>query len=200
MEKVLLATNNQGKARELSSLIGGEAWEFTTPAREGINLEVEETGNTLEQNAILKAKAFALASNLIALADDSGLEVDALDGAPGIFSARYAGPEVSDKERNDYLLSKLAGVPWEKRQARFRCVIAIVSNDDEPVLCNGECPGMITFEAMGENGFGYDPVFWLPELGKTMAELPLEIKNEISHRGKAARQAQSYLAARLRNK
>ncbi len=199
LEKVLLATNNKGKARELSSLIGGEAWEFTTPAREGINLEVEETGNTFEQNAILKATAFAHASNLIALADDSGLEVDALDGAPGVFSARYAGPQASDKERNDYLISRLDGVPWEKRQARFRCVIAIVSNDDEPVLCNGECTGIIAFEPQGDNGFGYDPIFWLPEFGKTMAELPLEKKNEISHRGKAARQAQLHLAARLKS-
>ncbi len=199
MQKVLLATNNQGKARELSSLIRGETWEFTTPAREGINLEVEETGKTFEQNAILKAKAFAHSSNFITLADDSGLEVDALDGAPGIFSARYAGREASDKERIDYLLSKLVGIPWEKRQARFRCVIAIVSNDDEPVLCNGECPGIIAFEPRGKNGFGYDPVFWLPELGKTMAELPPEKKNEISHRGKAARQAQLHLAARLKS-
>ena len=199
LEKVLLATNNQGKARELSSLIGGEAWEFTTPARERINLEVEETGNTFEQNAILKATAFAHASNLIALADDSGLEVDALDGAPGVFSARYAGSQASDKERNDYLISRLDGVPWEKRQARFRCVIAIVSNDDEAVLCKGECPGIIAFEPKGDNGFGYDPIFWLPEFGKTMAEITLEKKNEISHRGKAARQAQLHLAACLRS-
>lgn len=197
MEKVLLATKNQGKARELSLLIGSPNWEFTTPAQEGIELEVEETGNTFEENAIIKARAFARASNFMALADDSGLEVDALDGAPGVFSARYAGPRASDKERNDYLLSKLAGVPWEERRARFRCVIAIACDDEEPVLCEGECLGMIALEPKGENGFGYDPVFWLPEFGRTMAELPLGKKNEISHRGRAARLARLHLAARL---
>ncbi len=193
MEKVLLATNNQGKARELSSLILGETWEFTTPAEQGIDLQVEETGTTFEQNAVLKAKAFAKASNLITLADDSGLEVDALDGAPGVLSARYAGPDATDMERNRYLLSRLADIPQEKRQARFRCVIAIALSEGEIVMCKGECPGVITFESKGENGFGYDPVFYLPEFNKTMAELTMEQKNEISHRGKAARQAQFYL-------
>jgi XTP/dITP diphosphohydrolase len=193
LKKVLLATNNQGKARELGSLIMGETWEFITPAEQGINLEVEETGTTFEQNAVLKAKAFAKASNLITLADDSGLEVDALDGAPGVLSARYAGPDATDQERNDYLLSKLADAPFEKRQARFRCVIAIAFPNGEMVMCKGECPGIITFEPKGENGFGYDPIFYLPEFEKTMAELTMDRKNEISHRGKAARQAQFYL-------
>jgi len=171
----------------------GERWRFTTPAEEGINLDVEETGTTFEQNAVLKAKAFAKASNLIALADDSGLEVDALDGAPGVLSARYAGPDATDTERNRYLLSRLADIPWEKRQARFRCVIAIAFPNGEMVMCKGECPGIIAFEPKGENGFGYDPIFYLPESDKTMAELDMVRKNEISHRGKAARQAQFYL-------
>lgn len=193
LQTVLLATNNQGKARELSSLIAGEAWRFTTLAEQGIELEVEETGITFEQNAVLKAKAFAKASNVITLADDSGLEVDALNGAPGVYSARYAGPEATDDDRNRHLLSELSGVPKEKRQARFRCVIAIAFPDGEMVMCKGECPGVITHEPRGGNGFGYDPIFYLPEFDKTMAELTMEQKNEVSHRGKAARQAQFYL-------
>ncbi len=193
MEKVLLATSNQGKLRELNELIFGSEWEFTTPADLGINLDVEETGITFEHNAVLKARTFAKASNLITLADDSGLEVDALDGAPGVLSARYAGPQASPVQRNDYLLSKLMGIPQEKRQARFRCVIAIVFPNGEMVMCKGDCPGIIAFEPKGENGFGYDPIFYLPDFDKTMAELSSEQKNKISHRGKAARQASMFL-------
>ncbi len=193
MQKILLATNNQGKARELGLLITGERWEFTTPAEQGLDLEVDETGVTFEHNAVLKARAFAKASNLIALADDSGLEVDALDGAPGVLSARYAGPEATDEERNRFLLSRLKDVPHEKRQARFRCVIAIAFPGGDMVMCKGECSGIITFEPKGENGFGYDPVFFLPKFNKTMAEITMEQKNEISHRGKAASQARFYL-------
>ena len=193
MKKILLATNNQGKVQELSSLISGKIWEFTTPSEQGIDLDVEESGYTFEANAILKAKAYSQASNLITLADDSGLEVDALNGEPGVFSARYAGPDATDEERNQYLLSNLSVVPWENRKARFRCVIAIAFPDGDLVMCKGDCPGMIAFEPQGENGFGYDPVFWLPEFNKTMAELTIDEKNEISHRGKAARQAQFFL-------
>lgn len=193
MHTILLATNNMGKARELSSLIMGDRWEFTTPREQAIDLDVEETGVTFEQNAILKAKAFGRTSGLITLADDSGLEVDALDGAPGVYSARYAGPDATDEERNRYLLSKLSDVPDERRQARFRCVIAIAFPNGEMVMCKGECPGIITREPRGIDGFGYDPVFYFPQFNKTMAELTMEEKNEISHRGKAARQAQYYL-------
>ncbi|MDY6911459.1 MAG: RdgB/HAM1 family non-canonical purine NTP pyrophosphatase, partial [Chloroflexota bacterium] len=141
----------------------------------------------------LKAVAFTKASNLVALADDSGLEVEALGGEPGVYSARYAGVGVSDSERNAYLLAKLSGVPWEKRQARFRCVIAIADPDGNLKFCEGECPGIITFESSGEGGFGYDPIFYLPEFSKTMAELTLEEKNRVSHRGKAARKVLEYL-------
>ncbi len=193
MKKILLSTNNPGKAQELGRLMAGTTWRFTTPAEEGIDLDVEETGVTFEQNAVLKAKAFAKASNLIALADDSGLEVDALNGDPGVFSARYGGADITDTERNQHLLDMLSGIQWEQRQARFRCVIAIAFPNDEMVMCKGECPGIITFEPKGKNGFGYDPVFYLPEFDKTMAELDMDEKNKISHRGKAARQAQFYL-------
>ncbi|MFO8010456.1 MAG: XTP/dITP diphosphatase [Dehalococcoidia bacterium] len=197
MHELLLATNNPGKARELSALIRGEYWVFTTPAERGVDLNVEETGSTFEENAVLKARSFAGASGLITLADDSGLEVDALEGEPGVFSARYAGRNATDKDLYEYLLSRLADYPWEKRQARFRCVISIAFPDGEMVLCKGECPGVIAFEPKGNNGFGYDPVFWLPEHGKTMAELTPEEKNRISHRGKAAEQARLYLDYRL---
>ena len=191
--KLLIATNNKGKARELSALLAAPIWECTTPAEEGIILDPEETGKTFEENAVAKARAFAKASGLITVADDSGLEVDALNGAPGVYSARYAGPEATDAQRNDYLLARLSGVPWEKRQARFRCVIAIAFPDERLVLCKGECPGLIAFEPRGENGFGYDPIFYLPELGKTMAELTPEEKSRVSHRGKAARKAREFL-------
>ena len=193
MYTILLATNNPGKARELSSLISGERWKFTTPAEQGIDLDVEENGNTFEQNAVLKVRAFTRVSRLITLADDSGLEVDALDGAPGVYSARYAGPEATDDDRNRYLVSELSDVPDDRRQARFRCVIAIAFPDGDTVMCKGECSGIITREPRGDNGFGYDPIFYLPQFNKTMAELTMEQKNEISHRGKAARQAQYYL-------
>ena len=193
MYTILLATNNPGKARELSSLIGGERWKFTTPADQGIELDVEENGITFEQNAVLKARAFTKVSQLITLADDSGLEVDALDGAPGVYSARYAGPEATDDDRNRYLLSELSDVPDDRRQARFRCVIAIAFPDGDTVMCKGECSGIIARAPRGDNGFGYDPIFYLPQFNKTMAELTMEQKNEISHRGKASRQAQYYL-------
>lgn len=198
MEKVILATNNKGKIRELSSLISGESWEFTTPAAEGIELDVEETGRTFEENAVLKAKSYAKASNLPTVADDSGLEVDALNGDPGVFSARYAGPDISDEKRNEFLLSNLTNVPWEKRTARFRCVIAIAFPEDRLILCKGECSGIIAFEPKGENGFGYDPIFYLSEFDKTMAEISLDEKNKISHRAKAARKAQEFLTDLLR--
>ncbi|MFC2041892.1 non-canonical purine NTP pyrophosphatase [Chloroflexota bacterium] len=128
------------------------------------------------------------------------IEVDALGGEPGPLSARYAGEDASDSERIAYLLSRLEGVPWEKRTGRFRCVIAIATPDGNTELCSGECPGLIAFAPRGEHGFGYDPVFYLPEPDKTMAELPLEVKNQISHRGKAARKAYQLLLERLKTK
>jgi len=129
----------------------------------------------------------------LSLADDSGLEVDTLGGEPGPLSARYAGEGASDIERIDYLLARLKGVPREKRMARFRCVIAIAAPEEKVEICSGECRGLITLAPVGNHGFGYDPVFYLPELGKTMAELPLELKNKVSHRGQAARKARELL-------
>jgi len=189
MSKLLLATNNKGKVHEYRSLLQSLPFELVTPAEEGITTTVSEVGGSLEENARLKATVFAAESRLPALADDSGLEVDALGGEPGRLSARYAGEGASDRDRVNYLLLRLKEVPWEKRSARFRCVIAIATPDGEAELCSGECRGIIAFEPRGEHGFGYDPIFYLPELNKTMAELPLEVKNRVSHRGRATRKA-----------
>ncbi|MBM4446233.1 MAG: XTP/dITP diphosphatase [Chloroflexi bacterium] len=189
MSKLLLATTNRGKAREYRHLLSGLPFELVTPDEIEIDIDVEENRPSYEENASIKAAAYAGASHLITLADDSGVEVDALGGEPGIRSARAAGEEASDKDRVEHLLSRLKNVPWEKRTARFKCVIAIATPEGRTELCHGECQGIIAFEPEGENGFGYDPVFYLPEFEKTMAELPLEIKNQISHRGRAARKA-----------
>ena len=184
--KILLATNNLAKVREYRSLLQNLPCELVSLAEQGINIVVDEVGGSLEENARLKATALVAESRLLSLADDSGLEVDALDGAPGPLSARYAGKGASDGDRINYLLAHLKGVPWERRSARFRCVIAIATPTGEVEFCSGERRGFVTFEPKGEHGFGYDPVFYLPELGVTMAELPLEKKNQISHRGQAA--------------
>ena len=191
--KLLLATNNQAKVREYRSLLQGIPYDLVTPAELGIVDKVEESGKSLEENARLKAKYFAERGHLLSLADDSGLEVDALGGEPGPLSARYAGEGATDKERIDYLLSRLKGVPQEKRTARFRCVIALATPEGKMRLFSGECRGFIIFEPRGEHGFGYDPIFYLPELDKTMAELPPEVKNQLSHRGEAARKASKAL-------
>lgn len=184
--KLLLATNNEAKVREYRGLLQNLPVELVTSAELGMTTIVNEVGESLEENARLKAMALATKSQLVALADDSGLEVDALGGEPGRLSARYAGEKASDRDRISYLLARLRGVPWQRRSARFRCVIAIATPEGKVGLCSGECRGFITFEPRGEQGFGYDPIFYLPELDKTMAELPLEIKNQVSHRGQAA--------------
>jgi XTP/dITP diphosphohydrolase len=188
-----LATDNPGKVREYFLLLKGLPFILVTPDKKGGKVVISESDTSLEENAALKAKTYAQASNLLTLADDSGLEVDALAGEPGVLSARYAGEGASDRERMEFLLKKLSAVPWQKRGARFRCVIAIATPEGKMELCHGECKGIIAYQPRGENGFGYDPVFYLPELGKTMAELPLEQKNKISHRGKAAQKARQIL-------
>ncbi len=191
--KLLLATNNQGKAREYKSLLKGIPLELVTLAEQGITTVVDEVGKSLEENARLKATLLAAESKLLALADDSGLEVDALGGEPGRLSARYAGEGASDRDRINYLLSRLGNVPWQERSACFRCVIAVATPGGKVELCSGECRGFITLEPKGKRGFGYDPIFYLPEIGKTMAELPLETKNQVSHRGQAAKKVRQLL-------
>jgi XTP/dITP diphosphohydrolase len=192
MPRLLLGTNNLGKVREYKMLLRSLSFELVTPAELGITA-VTETGRSLEENARLKAMAGATQSQLLTLADDSGLEVDALGGEPGPLSARYAGEGASDSDRVNYLLSRLKDVPWSERSARFRCVIAVATPEGKVELCSGECQGFITLAPRGKHGFGYDPVFYLPELDKTMAELPLRIKNQVSHRGQAARKAYQVL-------
>lgn len=189
MKKLLIATNNPGKLIEYRELLAGLPIELTWPAAEGIDLDVEETGKSFEENAVLKARAFVEAGGLPVLADDSGLEVMALDGEPGIHSSRYAGPAASDADRYQKLLQKLEDVPWERRHARFRCVIAIATPRGALRTVEGQVTGRIALEPRGEHGFGYDPVFYLPSHDKTMAELPEETKNQISHRADAARKA-----------
>ena len=194
LRKLLLATNNRAKVREYRSLLRDLHFKLVTLAEQGITTAVREVGESLEENARLKAVVLAAESQLVALADDSGLEVDVLGGEPGPLSARYAGDRASDKERISYLLARLKGIPWEKRSARFRCVIAIATPEGRIELCSGDCRGLITFEPRGKEGFGYDPIFYFPGLGKAFAELSFDDKNRVSHRGKAAREVPSVLA------
>ena len=196
--RLLLATNNPGKAAEFRQLLSNCGWEIVTPAELGLTLEIEETGQTYTENATMKAVEYAKASGLVTLADDSGLEVDALGGRPGPLSARYAGADRTDEERVRALLEELAGVPDEQRTARFRAVIAIAEPAGRVELVEGTVEGRIARQARGENGFGYDPVFLLPERGMTTAELPPGEKNAISHRGAAARKARAVLERMLR--
>ena len=191
--RLLIATNNQGKLREYTALLVEQPFLLISLAQAGLAFEIEETASSMEENAVQKASAYAMMSGLITLADDSGLEVDALGGEPGPFSHRYAGEGVSDSYRNEYLLQKLQDVPREKRGARFRCVIAIATPWGGVETCEGVCEGVIAFEPKGAYGFGYDPVFHIPELGKRMAELTLDEKNMISHRARAAQKAQLIL-------
>ena len=193
LPRLLVATTNQGKLREYRRLLEGVPFDLIGPADLGIAAGVEETGATFEENAILKATTLCAASGLPTLADDSGLEVDALEGEPGVRSARYAGDDATDAQRVKFLLKKLKRVPPGYRTARFRCVIAVALPGGRVEIFNGECGGEIALAPKGEKGFGYDPVFFVPELGKTMAELPLEIKNQLSHRARAAAKAKVYL-------
>jgi len=193
MRKLLLATTNKGKIREYHALLKPIPFEIVTLSDKGITTAVEEDGLTYEENAVLKAAAYAKESGLLTLADDSGLEVDALGSEPGIRSARYAGESATDAARNNFLLAKLTGIPEKKRTARFVCIIAIAAPAGKVTLYKGECPGFITTAPRGEHGHGYDPVFYLPELGKTMAELTMEEKNRVSHRARAALKARAFL-------
>lgn len=182
--KVILASKNPHKLTELSAILSQHGFEIALESEYGLDIDVDETGTTFEENSLLKAEAVMKASGLPVLADDSGLMVDALDGAPGVYSARY-GHKSSDGERTAFLLENMKDVPDEKRTAKFVCVITCLWPDGRKIVARGECPGVITREVHGKNGFGYDPVFYLPELGMTYAELPSEQKNAISHRARA---------------
>jgi len=193
MMRLLLATNNKGKLREYHYLLKGIPFEIVTPADCGINADVEEVGATFEENATLKAATMASLACLLTLADDSGLEVEALGGEPGVRSSRFAGENATDADNIALLLAKLKDVPDLHRLAQFRCVIAIAEPGGRVELCTGACPGVIVSEPRGTHGFGYDPVFLVPEMGKTMAELTLGEKNRISHRARAAEKARELL-------
>ncbi len=187
--KLLVATHNQGKVREYCALLADLPLQVTYLDAEGITADVEETGATFAENAILKARFYAALSGLWTWADDSGLVVDALDGAPGVYSARYAGPGASDADRYRKLLAALAAVPWAERTARFCCTVALARPAAAGGLvetADGACEGVIAFGPVGDNGFGYDPVFYMPQHGATMAQLDAEVKNRISHRARAA--------------
>jgi len=193
--RLLVATNNPGKVREFEELFVGLPVQIVFPAQVGLTLEVDESGRTFEENARIKALAYAQASGLLTLADDSGLEVDALGGAPGVRSARYAGPAANDTDRYRKLLAALADVPPGQRSARFRCVVALAQPDGTVHTAEGICEGEIGFAPRGKHGFGYDPVFIVQgHGGQTMAELPPDVKNRISHRARAWAAARPILA------
>ncbi len=181
--QLLIATHNEGKAQEYEQLLGGLPLQLSRPDDLGLDLNVKESGDTYSHNARLKALAYAHASGLLTLADDSGLEVDALDGAPGVRSARYAPGQ--DQDRITALLAALAREPDKPRSARFRCVIVLASPEGQTWEVQGVCQGVIRDERRGEGGFGYDPIFYLPDKGRTMAELTPKEKNRLSHRARA---------------
>lgn len=189
MKKLLIATNNQGKVKELQELLKDTGIELVTPADIYLNLDVEEDGGTYAENAAKKAVAFARASGLVSLADDSGLEVDVLDGAPGLYSARYhPRPGANDADRRAYMLENLKDKPhpWT---AHFHATIAIAITDQDVQIVEGKCHGEIITEERGNGGFGYDPIFYFPEYKKTMAEMDMDEKNRLSHRAKAVMNA-----------
>jgi len=188
--RLLIATTNLGKVREYQQLLNSLNCDLVGLADVGITQDVEETGSTYEANALLKAREYAALSGLLTLADDSGLEVDALAGRPGVHSARYA-PDSPTRIRR--LLAEMQNVPADQRSARFQCVIALAWPDGRTEIISGTCEGWITSEARGSNGFGFDPVFYVSERGLTMAELPDDIKNQISHRARAAQKMRPVL-------
>jgi XTP/dITP diphosphohydrolase len=188
MKQVVLASSNPGKVREINELLANLALNVVPQSEYGVT-DAEETGLTFVENAILKARNAALHTGLPAIADDSGIEVDALNGAPGIYSARYAGTGAGDRANLEKLLAELAGVPEEKRTARFQCLMVYLrhAHDPVPLICQGTWEGRILLAPRGDNGFGYDPVFYVPTHDCSSAELPPEIKNTLSHRGQALR-------------
>lgn len=188
---LVVASNNKGKIKELTEILTPFGFNVSSQSECGYNLDVEETGTTFEENSSIKAKALYELCRSAVIADDSGLEVDYLDKAPGIYSARYGGKDATEEEKCRKILGELDGVPKDKRTARFVCVITYISADGESHNFRGECEGYIGFEPKGENGFGYDPIFYIGD--KTMAELSEEEKNTISHRGSAMAKLTDFL-------
>lgn len=183
--QLLVATHNRGKVKELATMLHNLQVSWLTLDDAGVTHEVEENGGSFEENAIIKATSYASITGLLTLADDSGLEVDALNGQPGVHTARFGGAELTPKQRYELLLRKMDGVDWEARTARFHCVVALADPSGLLGTANGICEGMIAHSPAGSGGFGYDPVFYLPDRHKTMAELSPAEKQSISHRGRA---------------
>ena len=185
--RIIFATGNEGKMREIRMIMADLGMEIRSMKEAGLFADVDENGTTFEENAVIKAKAIAALCNDIVIADDSGLEVDALNKEPGVYSARYMGEDTSYRIKNANIIERLAGVPEEERTARFVCAIAAALPDGSVLECKAAMEGRIGYEERGGNGFGYDPIFMLPEYGKSTAELSSEEKNKLSHRGKALR-------------
>ena len=185
MNRILIATKNAGKVREFKQALEAEGFEVLGMEQLSDQTEVEESGTTFEANARLKAEGYSSRTDAVVIADDSGIEVDALDGAPGVHSARFGGDGLDDDGRNALLLQKLEGVPEEKRSARFRCVLALARGGETIATFDGVIAGRINYSPIGSNGFGYDPLFFHPSSGCTTAELSPEAKRKVSHRGKA---------------
>ena len=195
--KIVFATRNAGKMREIREILADMDLEVVSMAEIGADIEIEENGATFEENAVIKARAVGKVCGEIVLADDSGLEVDHLNREPGIYSARYMGEDTPYSIKNASIIQRLEGVPREERTARFVCAIAAVFPDGEEVVTHGEIEGWIGYEEKGSNGFGYDPIFSVPEFGRTTAELSDEEKNSVSHRGRALRKMKDELRKRL---
>ena len=187
MKRMIFATGNENKMKEIREILGALPLEILSMKEAGVSADIVEDGKTFEENALIKARAICKLAGEMVLADDSGLEIDYLNKEPGIYSARYMGEDTSYHIKNKSLIDRLEGVPDEKRTARFGCAIAAVFPDGKELVVRGTVEGIIGYEEKGENGFGYDPIFYLPERGCTTAELPPEEKNSISHRGNALR-------------
>ena len=185
MKRIIFATSNEGKMKEIRQIMKDSGYEVVSLKEAGISADIEENGTTFEENAVIKASAIAKLTGELAMADDSGLEVDYMDKAPGIYSARFLGENTNYDIKNNYILDKLKGVPAEQRSARFVCAIALAYPNGKNITKRATIEGYIGYEIRGENGFGYDPIFMVPEFDKTTAELSMEEKNKISHRAKA---------------
>ena len=195
---MIFATGNQGKMKEIREILADTEYEVVSMKEAGVDAEIIEDGTTFEENAVIKAKAIMELTGELTLADDSGLEVDALNGEPGVYSARYMGEDTSYRIKNQSLVDRLEGVPVEKRTARFVCVIAAAFPDGTVCTTKGTIEGKIGYEERGENGFGYDPIFYLPDMSRTTAELSPEEKNAVSHRGKALAAMKEQIASYLK--
>lgn len=185
MKNLIVATKNKGKYQEIKEILADIPFNVISMGELNLDIDIEETGKTFEENALIKARKVCKLTGEIVIADDSGLEVDYLDGAPGIYSSRFGGENATDEEKNRKLLKMLEGVPFEKRKARFVCAIAVVYPEGKHFIVKGICDGYIGFKPEGNNGFGYDPLFYLPEYGMTTAQMEPKEKHKVSHRGKA---------------